>query len=92
MPKRTISNLPASCAAGVACFEWIGGTALSAGNAVRPDWLLGLLFGAGGIAGSYCGARLQKHLPERWVRLFVGLLVVGLAANYVRQFLAAKGA
>ena len=33
--------------------------------AVAPDWPLGLLFGLGGAAGMYCGARLQKHVPAR---------------------------
>ena len=53
---------------------------------VRPDWTLGLLFGAGGLAGSYCGARLQKHLPDRYIRLFLGLLLAGLSATYIFQF------
>ena len=73
--------------AGVAVFEWIGFTSLAGNAAVRPDWLLGLLFGAGGLAGSYCGARLQKHLPERWIRLFVGIVVLGLAISYTAQFI-----
>jgi hypothetical protein len=30
------------------------------GMAVVPDWLLGGLFGLGGIGGMYCGARLKK--------------------------------
>lgn len=71
--------------AGVAAFEWLGKTSLSAA-AVRPDWALGLLFGMGGLFGSYCGARLQKHLPERWIRLVLGLLVTGLAFSYVTTF------
>lgn len=71
---------------GVATFEWLARSAIPAGAAVRPDWLLGLLFGLGGLAGSYCGARLQKHLPERWIRLFVGVVVAGLAATYIIRF------
>ncbi len=63
--------------AGVGFFEVLGGA---------PDWTLGLLFGAGGLAGSYCGARLQKHLPERSIRLLLGLLVTGLGLRYVIQF------
>ncbi|MDR3699348.1 MAG: sulfite exporter TauE/SafE family protein [Candidatus Sulfopaludibacter sp.] len=63
--------------AGVGFFEVLGGS---------PDWVLGLLFGVGGLAGSYCGARLQKHVPERFIRLLLGLLVTGLALRYVIQF------
>jgi uncharacterized membrane protein YfcA len=72
----------AASLAGVACFAWIG---------VPADWRLGILFGIGGLAGSYCGARLQKHLPERWIRLFVGVLVLGLAVTYLAQFFIKKG-
>ena len=35
------------------------------GGAIAPDWALGAFLGAGGFAGSYLGARLQRHLPER---------------------------
>ena len=73
--------------AGVAFFVVLGRTGLSM-NAVTPDWTLGLLFGAGGLVGSYCGARLQKRLPERWIRLFLGFLVTALALSYVVQFFA----
>lgn len=73
----------AASIAGVACFQIIG---------VPSDWPLGVLFGLGGLAGSYCGARLQKHLPERWIRLFVGIVVMGLAVTYVAQFFIRKGA
>ncbi len=72
--------------AGVGVFEILGAAHLSAGAAVRPDWALGILFGAGGLVGSYCGARLQKRMPERWIRLLLGLLVTGLALKYVTQF------
>jgi uncharacterized membrane protein YfcA len=66
-----------SSVAGVAFFGVLGGA---------PDWPLGLLFGAGGLAGSYLGARLQKHMPERGIRLLLGLLVTGLGLKYVAQF------
>lgn len=72
--------------AGVGVFELLGRTPLAGGAAVRPDWLLGVLFGAGGLFGSYCGARLQKRLPERWIKLFLGIVIGGLAAQYVAQF------
>jgi uncharacterized membrane protein YfcA len=52
---------------------------------VAPDWRLGLLFGFGGFAGMYCGARLQKFVPPRLIKsiltfclLFTGLKYLGL--------------
>jgi uncharacterized membrane protein YfcA len=69
--------------AGVVVFEFLGG---AANSGVRPDWALGLLFGIGGLCGSYCGALLQKRLPERAIRLLLALLVTGMALNYTIRF------
>lgn len=53
--------------------------------AVAPDWRLGLLFGLGGFAGMYCGARLQRFVPARLIKsiltfciLFTGLRYLGI--------------
>lgn len=53
--------------------------------AVAPDWGLGLLFGLGGFAGMYCGARVQRFVPARLIKsiltfciLFTGLRYLGL--------------
>jgi hypothetical protein len=53
---------------------------------VRPDWALGALFGVGGLFGTYAGARIQRYLPERWIRLFLGILVTGVGIGYIAQF------
>lgn len=53
------------------------------GVAVRPDWALGLLFGLGGMAGMYLGARCQKHVPQRLLKGLLALLLAGLAAHYL---------
>ena len=63
--------------AGVAAFALLG---------MPPDWLLGALFGLGGLAGSYAGASLQKYVPERWIRLFLAVVVTVLALSYTAQF------
>lgn len=68
---------------GVGWFEVLSLTPIAAGQSVRPDWLLGALFGIGGLAGTYFGARLQKFLPDRIIRLILGLLVTGLALSYI---------
>jgi uncharacterized membrane protein YfcA len=72
--------------AGVGFFEFLHWAKISADVPVRPDWLLGTLFGMGGLAGTFVGARLQKYLPERLIRLLLGLLVTGLALSYILQF------
>lgn len=51
-----------------------------------PDWLLGFLFGAGGFAGMYCGVRLQKFVPQKFLRLILGLLITILAGSYSLQY------
>ncbi|MFN3885090.1 MAG: sulfite exporter TauE/SafE family protein [Rhodocyclaceae bacterium] len=52
-----------------------------------PDWLLGLLFGLGGLAGMYLGARTQKHVGQRTLKIGLALVMTGLASGYVVQFL-----
>ncbi|MEU4558655.1 sulfite exporter TauE/SafE family protein [Actinoplanes sp. NPDC023936] len=65
-----------------------GVLALAEGGDIAPHWLLGLLCGAGGLAGGYLGARLQPHLPERLLRLLLGVLAAALAVLYLIQGLA----
>ena len=51
-----------------------------------PDWFLGALFGAGGFAGMYVGARLQKYIPQKYLKLILGLIITFLAVSYIFQF------
>jgi uncharacterized membrane protein YfcA len=59
---------------------------LKSGAAVSPDWLLGLLFGAGGFVGMYFGARSQRYVPQKFIKLILGLLIVYVASKYIIQF------
>jgi uncharacterized protein len=68
--------------AGVAFFELLSFSPLGT-EAASPDWLLGATLGVGGLAGTYAGARLQKHLPERGIKAVLGGLVTLLALGYV---------
>lgn len=44
---------------------------------IMPDFAVGLALGIGGMAGMYCGARLQKHLPSVLLnRLLTGCVFV----------------
>ncbi len=51
--------------------------------ATAPDWWLGSLFGAGGLLGMYCGARMQKYVPQKFIKLTLGVLILFLALRYL---------
>ncbi len=53
------------------------------GLATRPDFLLGFLFGLGGLAGGYLGARTQKFVPERPIKGGLFLVVSAVALRYL---------
>ncbi|HBX22155.1 MAG TPA: sulfite exporter TauE/SafE family protein [Desulfotomaculum sp.] len=72
--------------AGVAFYSILAMTAVGASTNVAPDWALGALFGIGGLAGTYCGAYLQKYLKENIVKVIMASLILFLALQYVIQF------
>ncbi|HBT96724.1 MAG TPA: hypothetical protein DEB25_03330 [Desulfobulbaceae bacterium] len=55
-------------------------------QSVVPDWQLGLLFGIGGMAGMYCGARCQKFVPATAIKWMLGLVLVGTGVKYLVEF------
>ncbi|MGC1403725.1 MAG: sulfite exporter TauE/SafE family protein [Thermodesulfobacteriota bacterium] len=57
-----------------------------AGVATSPDWLLGFLFGAGGFIGMYFGARAQKFVPQKFIKLMLGIVISLLALRYIGQY------
>jgi len=57
-----------------------------AGMVTSPDWLLGFLFGAGGFIGIYLGARFQKFVPQKAIKLMLGTIIVFLAIRYISQY------
>jgi uncharacterized protein len=57
-----------------------------AGMVTSPDWLLGFLFGAGGFIGIYLGARFQKFVPQKVIKLMLGSIIILLAIRYITQF------
>jgi len=56
------------------------------GSVAAPDWLLGILFGAGGLMGMYLGARVQKHVPGRWIKLMLGCVMIVVASKYIVHY------
>ncbi len=53
---------------------------------VAPDWLLGVLFGIGGMAGMYLGARCQKFVPARAIKWMLAGIMLLTATKYVLEF------
>lgn len=57
------------------------------GMVIAPDWLLGFLFGIGGFAGMYCGARLQKFVPAGFIKWILVVCLLFTASTYILNFL-----
>ena len=55
-------------------------------QSVSPDWMLGLLFGLGGVAGMYLGARCQKFVPANAIKWMLGVVIVCTAIKYVVEY------
>lgn len=70
--------------AGVAFYQAIA--PLYPNMSVAPDWLLGILFGLGGMAGMYLGARCQKYVPARAIKWMLAGIIVFTALKYVAAF------
>jgi uncharacterized membrane protein YfcA len=71
---------------GVAFYTVIAPFYADTGLAIAPDWPLGILFGIGGTLGMYCGARAQKFIPGKAIRLMLGLLITFLAMRYIMEY------
>jgi uncharacterized membrane protein YfcA len=56
------------------------------GVSAMPDWPLGILFGLGGFVGMYFGARFQKFVPQKLIKLMLGIVIVFLALRYIIQY------
>jgi len=69
--------------AGVAFYTLIAPFYAHTGLSIAPDWMLGALFGAGGFLGMYSGARVQKYMPAKTIKLILGLVIVFLSIRYI---------
>lgn len=67
---------------GVVAFVFLASVSASS-HAWGPDWLLGALFGVGGLVGGYLGAALQRHLPGSLIEGLLAALVAALGVSYV---------
>jgi uncharacterized membrane protein YfcA len=81
------ATLLAACTgslAGIVYYALLGPLMPGAGVAVGPDWLLGGMFGLGCLAGTWCGARWQRHWPARRIRLVLLVFILILMVNNLR--------
>ena len=53
---------------------------------VAPDYLLGGLFGLGGMAGMYLGARCQKFVPAKAIKWMLAAVIVFTGTKYIAAF------
>lgn len=70
--------------AGVAFYQAIA--PLYPKMSVAPDLLLGLLFGLGGMAGMYLGARCQKYMPAKAIKWMLSGIILFTALKYIADF------
>lgn len=54
---------------------------------IAPNWAIGISAGIGGLVGGYLGAALQPRLPERSLRVILGILAIATAILYIAQAL-----
>jgi uncharacterized membrane protein YfcA len=71
---------------GVAFFTVIAPFYRHTGLTISPDWLLGAMFGIGGSAGIYLGARVQKYLPGIIIKSILLCLIMFVVVKYVVEF------
>ncbi len=83
-------RLPAYVFAGATlagtCITSIVGVIIFTLGGHQPDWLLGLFLGIGGALGLFFGARLQKYMPQRLIRIIITVSVLFIGYNYVTSF------
>jgi uncharacterized protein len=77
--------------AGVAFSHLIAPYYRGKGMEVAPDWQLGSLLGVGGMLGVYLGARTQRYMPARWLKIMLAAILMAVAVNYLWGYLSSLG-
>ncbi len=93
----TVLDLPVHSIAGASLFGTFVSSIVGVGiyqlglgsGAIQthPDYRLGILFGIGGLVGGYLGARAQKKVPERPIKLGLLLVLLYVSAKYLAPVL-----
>ena len=71
---------------GVAFYQLVAPLYETSVMAVSPDWLLGILFGIGGMLGIYLGAKTQRFVSAKWLKLILGLTLLIVATSYIVSY------
>jgi uncharacterized membrane protein YfcA len=87
LPVHTVTSAAlagtfATSAAAVASYHLLA--LFHPATAVQPDWALGVLFGAGGLAGMYVGALAQRFVSARAIKLILAACSLIPAGAYLR--------
>jgi uncharacterized membrane protein YfcA len=53
------------------------------GLSIAPHWILGILFGIGGLAGTYLGAMSQKYMPANLIKWILTFCILFVAIKYI---------
>jgi len=53
------------------------------GAVMMPDWYLGLSYGIGGAMGVYVGARLQRFVPARYIKVVLVIALITISLRYI---------
>jgi uncharacterized membrane protein YfcA len=61
----------------------VAGVGIYYAMGIGPDLALGALFGLGGFIGMYIGARLQKYISGKVIRIGLGIIISSLALRYI---------
>lgn len=72
--------------AGVVFYTLLAPIYASSGMTVSPDWALGCLFGIGGAIGIYTGARIQRFIPARMIKVLLAACIIFVSGRYIWRF------
>jgi len=62
----------------------VGGIAKYAMMGYQPDWIMAAVIAAGSIAGGMVGPKIQKHLPEIFLKRMLAIALVITFMNYTQ--------
>ncbi|MBF0134768.1 MAG: sulfite exporter TauE/SafE family protein [Magnetococcus sp. DMHC-1] len=87
LPIRLVAGAALAGTLATSCFGVAFYSLMPTGStaSVRPDWLLGILFGLGGAIGMYAGASAQKYFSQNMLQNILGVSLLFLAGFYWLQ-------